>query len=53
MFQRIDHLEQFIARVNFDMDVIESQVETAEAVIGNSEGRLKSLLKPLFFVSDL
>lgn len=48
---RVDRLETFLNHVKQDLDVVESHMETAEADVGNSDGKLKNILKPLFFVS--
>ncbi|KDR23558.1 biogenesis of lysosome-related organelles complex 1 subunit 4 [Zootermopsis nevadensis] len=46
---RVDRLETFLNHVKQDLDVVESHMETAEADVGNSDGKLKNILKPLFF----
>jgi hypothetical protein len=48
---RVDRLETFLNRVKQDLDVVESQMDAAESDVGNTDGKLKSMLKPLFFVS--
>jgi len=48
---RVDRLEVFLNRVKHDIDVVESHVDAAEADFGNTDGKLKNILKPLFFVS--
>jgi hypothetical protein len=47
----VDRLEAFLTRVKQDLDVVESQMDAAEADVGNTDGKLKNILKPLFFVS--
>lgn len=50
---RVDRLETFLNRVKHDLDVVESHMDAAEADVGNTNGKLKNILKPLFFVSLL
>jgi hypothetical protein len=37
--------------VKHDLDVVESHVDAAEVDLGSTDGKLKNILKPLFFVS--
>jgi hypothetical protein len=37
--------------VKQDLDVVESHMDAAEADVGNTSGKFKNILKPLFFVS--
>jgi hypothetical protein len=48
---RVDRLEVFLNRVKQDLDVVESHVDAAEVDLGSTDGKLKNILKPLFFVS--
>jgi hypothetical protein len=47
----VDRLETFLNRVKQDLDVVESHMDAAEADVGNTNGKFKNILKPLFFVS--
>lgn len=49
---RIDGLECIVGRVKQDLDLVESQIEAAEATC-ETEGLFRNMLKPLFFVSKL
>ncbi|XP_023713009.1 biogenesis of lysosome-related organelles complex 1 subunit 4 isoform X2 [Cryptotermes secundus] len=46
---RVDRLETFLNRVKHDLDVVESHMDAAEADVGNTNGKFKNILKPLFF----
>jgi hypothetical protein len=48
---RVDRLETFLNRVKQDIDVVESHMDAAEADVGNTDGKFRNILKPLFFVS--
>jgi hypothetical protein len=48
---QVDGLEIFLNRVKHDLDVVESHVVAAEADLGSTDGKLKNIFKPLFFVS--
>lgn len=50
--ERVHKLEALISRVQQDVNIIETQVIEAEQDIkSNSEGKLRSMLRPLLFVS--
>ncbi|KAG8223891.1 hypothetical protein J437_LFUL004727 [Ladona fulva] len=51
LFEKIDSLEVFVARVKHDLDVVESHLDAAEAEAG-TEGTLKNILKPLLFMKS-
>lgn len=50
--RQVDSLEIFINRVKSDMEIIETQVQEAEEEMGQPNGRIKSMIKPLL-VSDV
>lgn len=54
LFNRVDHIESLVARVKRDVSEMESRLDAAEAETGpssSSDLSLRSLLKPLFYVS--
>ncbi|XP_069692569.1 biogenesis of lysosome-related organelles complex 1 subunit 4 isoform X2 [Periplaneta americana] len=46
---RVDRLQAFLARVKQDLEKVEYNIDLAEANAGTSDGKLKNILKPLFF----
>ncbi|KAJ9584048.1 hypothetical protein L9F63_021605, partial [Diploptera punctata] len=45
---QVDSLEAFVNRVKQDIDLVESQMDAAEVDVGNTDGKLKNILRPLF-----
>ncbi|KAK6627376.1 hypothetical protein RUM44_009853 [Polyplax serrata] len=50
--RQVDSLEIFINRVKSDMEIIETQVQEAEEEMGQPNGRIKSMIKPLLRMSN-
>ncbi|XP_063235350.1 uncharacterized protein LOC134538194 isoform X2 [Bacillus rossius redtenbacheri] len=46
---RIDSLGLLVERARLDVDSVERDLNSAEAEMGSSDGKLRNMLKPLFF----
>ncbi|EEB19200.1 conserved hypothetical protein [Pediculus humanus corporis] len=47
-FNQVDSVEKFVNHVKSELEIIAVQVEEAEEELGQSNGKFKNMLKPLF-----